>query len=224
MKKTLAYLKKLDKNNNRPWFQENKQLYEQSYNEMIGFADDVLSEMSEHDYIEAVSAKKSLFRIYRDVRFSKDKIPYKTHWGGFLRRSGAENRGGYYYHISPKGSYVVGGFFSPNKEDLLHIRNHIAQDATEMRQLISSKPFKSFFGSLNGSQLKTAPRGFDKEHPNVELLRYKQYLIRHDFTYKEVLSNNFPLIVSKAFQKMRPFFNYMSDVLTTDLNGRTLLD
>jgi len=223
MKTTLEYLKKLDKNNNRIWFQENKSLYEQSYDEMIGFAEDVMNEMGSHDYIETVSGKKSLFRIYRDVRFGKDKTPYKTHWGGFLKRAGEENRGGYYYHISPKASYVIGGFFGPNKEDLLHIRKHLAQDASELRKLINSNSFKSFFGTLNGSQLKTAPRGFDKEHPDVDLLRYKQFIIRHDFTSKEVLSKDFSIQISEAFQKMRLFLNYMSDILTTDLNGRSIL-
>ena len=223
MERTLDYFKKLDKNNNRTWFQENKFLYEQSHTEMIGFAENVLQEMAAHDYIETISGKKSLFRIYRDVRFGKDKTPYKTHWGGFMRRAGAENRGGYYYQIGPKGSYVMGGFFGPSKDDLLHIRKHIEQDAEPLRGVLNSKNFKNFFGVLQGSQLKTAPRGFAKEHPDVDLLRYKQFKIRHDFSNEEVRSNNFPATVSNAFQNMRPFFDYMSDVLTTDLNGRFLL-
>ena len=222
MRETLTYLKKLHKNNNRVWFQENKSLYTQSYAEMIKFADSILNEMNLHDYIETISAKKSLFRIYRDVRFGKDKTPYKTYWGGFLRRAGVENRGGYYYQVGPKGSYVMGGFFGPNKDDLLHIRKHIEQDATPLREILSSRNFKEFFGVLQGSQLKTAPRGFDKEHPDVDLLRYKQFKIRHDFTDEEVMSKDFPHIISSAFGQMRPFFDYMSDILTTDLNGRFL--
>ena len=223
MRETLNYLKNLDKNNNRVWFQENKSLYEQSYAEMIKLADSILNEMSSHDYIETISAKKSLFRIYRDVRFGKDKTPYKTHWGGFLRRAGEENRGGYYYQVGPKGSYVMGGFFGPNKADLLHIRKQIEQDADPLRDIINSKMFNDFFGKLNGSQLKTAPRGFDKEHPEIDLLRYKQFIIRHDFTDTEVMSKDFPHIISGAFKQMRPFFDYMSEILTTDLNGRFLL-
>jgi uncharacterized protein (TIGR02453 family) len=221
MRETFNYLTKLDKNNNRIWFQENKALYEQSYEEMIKLAEAILDEMTTHDYIETISAKKSLFRIYRDVRFGKDKTPYKTHWGGFLRRAGAENRGGYYYQIGPKGSYVMGGFFGPNKDDLLHIRKHIAQEADPLRDIINAKEFKDFFGVLNGSQLKTAPRGFEKDDPNIDLLRYKKYILRHDFTDKEVISNDFPRIVSHAFNQMRPFFDYMSEILSTDLNGRS---
>ena len=222
MRVTFDYLKKLDKNNNRIWFQENKPFYEQSYAEMINLAENILNEMSLHDYIETISAKKSLFRIYRDVRFSKDKTPYKTHWGGFLRRAGAENRGGYYYQIGPMGSYVMGGFFGPNKDDLLHIRKQIEQDGDSLREIINAKKFKDFFGVLHGSQLKTAPRGFEKDDPNIDLLRYKQFILRHDFKEKEVMSNDFPQVVSHAFQQMRPFFDHMSDVLSTDLNGRPL--
>ena len=223
MKKTLDYLNKLDKNNNRIWFQENKKQYEQSYEEMISFAENVNDELSSFDYLVPVSPKKSLFRIYRDVRFGKDKTPYKTHWGGFLKREGDENRGGYYYQVGPKGSYVIGGFFGPSKDDLLLIRKHLDQDASELRKLINSKPFSSLFDELRGSQLKTAPRGFDKDHPDVDLLRYKQFMVRHDFSSDEVLNKDFPRTVANAFNQMRPFLNYMSDILTTDLNGRSLL-
>ena len=223
MKKTLDYLTRLKTNNNRNWFQENKDQYEQAYAQMISFADDVYNELSEFDHLLPVSPKKSLFRIYRDVRFGKDKTPYKTHWGGFLKREGKENRGGYYYHIDPQGTYVVGGFFGPNKEDLLLIRKHLHQDASELRELISAVSFTSFFGELIGSQLKTAPRSFNKEHPDVDLLRYKQFKIRHDFSSKEVVSKDFPKIVAEAFHRMRPFLDYMSEILTTDLNGRSLL-
>ena len=223
MKEALEFLKKLDKNNNRPWFQEHKETYEKSYNEMIQFADQLLIEMGKHDYIETVSGKKSLYRIYRDVRFSKDKIPYKTNWGGGIKREGKEHRGGYYYQVGPKGSFVMGGFFGPNKEDLLHIRNRIAQDSGELHTILKAKKFKDFFGSLQGSQLKTAPRGFDKDHIDIDLLRYKQYMLRHDFTDKEVNSKDFPQIISHAFAQMRPFFDYMSEVLVTDLNGESVL-
>jgi uncharacterized protein (TIGR02453 family) len=223
MKNTLAFLDFLDKNNNRTWFQEHKSDYEKSLAEMIVFADAVLAKMSTHDYIETSSGKKSLYRIYRDVRFSKDKTPYKTNWAGGLRRAGKENRGGYYFQVGLNGSFVMGGFFGPNKEDLLHVRKQLEQDAEPLREIIDSKQFKEFFGTLRGSQLKTAPKGFEKEHPDIDLLRYKQFIVRHDFTDSQVQSKEFPSIVANAFLQMRPFFDYMSDILTTDLNGRALL-
>jgi uncharacterized protein (TIGR02453 family) len=223
MNNTLKFLKKLDQNNNRNWFQENKSLYENSHSEMLVFAEELLAEMNTHDLIETPSGKRSLMRIYRDMRFSKNKTPYKTNWGGGLKRAGAERRGGYYYQIGPKASFVMGGFFGPNKEDLLQIRKQIAQDAKPLREIIDSKEFKRFFGLLQGSQVKTSPRGFEKNHPDLDLLRYQQFMIRHDFSPEEVLSEDFAAVVSQAFYKMRPFLAYMTDILTTDLNGESLV-
>lgn len=223
MKKALDFLKILSENNNRDWFNSHKADYEKALNEMILFADDLLGEMKKHDVLDNVNGKKSLFRIYRDVRFSKDKRPYKTHWGLFFKRSGASRRGGYYLHLSPGDAYAMGGFFNPNKEDLLHIRNQLSLDSGELRKIINSKNFKSTFGELIGDKLKTSPRGFEKDHPDLDLLRYKQFLVRSDFTKTEVNSPDFPKIVSKTFEEMRSFFDYMSEILTSDLNGEILV-
>ena len=135
MKNTIKFLAELDANNNRNWFQANRLMYEQSHEDMLEFADRLIDEMSSHDLIETISAKRSLFRIYRDVRFGNDKTPYKTNWGGGLKRATAELRGGYYYQVGPKGSFVMGGFFGPNPQDLLQIRNQLAQDADPLRQV-----------------------------------------------------------------------------------------
>lgn len=223
MKKTFDFLRILDQNNNREWFQSNKDQYSCAHEEMIEFADRLLAEMNKHDVIQTDSGKRSLYRIYRDVRFGKDKTPYKTNWAGYLRRATAERRGGYYYQVGLKGSFVMGGFFGPNPQDLLHIRKQLEQDADPLRGVINSREFKEFFGELLGSQLKTAPKGFDKEHPNIDLLRYKQFMVRHDFTQKEVLSKDFHILVANAFVQMRPLFDYMSDILTSDLNGEALM-
>lgn len=222
MKQVLPFLQKINQNNNREWFQANKSEYDQSHQEMIAFADKLLVEMNKHDLIQTPSGKKSLYRIYRDVRFGKDKTPYKTNWAGGFKRATDQLRGGYYYQISIHGSFVMGGFFGPSPQDLLHIRNHIAQDAEPLREVVESKVFKSFFGELQGSQLKTAPKGFEKDHPDIDLLRYKQFVVRHDFTQKEIDSKDFPKTISKAFQQMRPLFDCMSEMLTTDLNGIVL--
>ncbi|MEQ9230097.1 MAG: DUF2461 domain-containing protein [Cyclobacteriaceae bacterium] len=219
---TILFLHDLDQNNKREWFQKNKLRYEESHGEMIAFADHLLGEMNQHDVIATNSGRKSLYRIYRDVRFGKDKTPYKTNWGGFMKRAGANRRGGYYYQVGPKGSFVMGGFFGPNAQDLLHIRHQLAQDDELLRAVMESNPFKSYFGELRGNQLKTAPRGFPKDHPDVDLLRYKQFLLRHDFKPEEVFSADFPKTVSMAFGKMRPFLDVMTELLTTDLNGESL--
>lgn len=222
-KENLDFIIKLSANNDRDWFNEHKADYVAQHENIISFADELLAKMNEHDNIETVSGKKSLYRIYRDVRFSKDKSPYKTHWSGGFKRATKQLRGGYYFHIQPgNNSFIGGGFWGPNKEDLLRIREDIATDGDEMRSIITSKDFVDTFGTLDGEQLKTAPKGFDKEHPDVDLLRYKQFIFGKNFTDKEVLAPDFVDVANETFQKMRPFFDYMSEVLTTDSNGSPL--
>ena len=189
---------------------------------MIGFANGLLELMSKQDNIETVSGKKSLYRIYRDIRFSKNKTPYKTHWGGFFTRATKLLRGGYYFHIEPGNSFVGGGFWQPNSDDLKRIRFSIAADDTELRDIIADKKFIKTFGQLVGDQVKTAPQGYKKDHPSIDLLRFKQFLVTKKFSDKEVLDKNFTNEVVKTFTVMRPFFDYMSEVLTTDANGEPL--
>ncbi len=222
-KANFNFLAKLKKNNDRDWFNANKEEYLEQHQNVIDFADGLLLEMNKHDNIETVSGKKSLFRIYRDVRFSKNKAPYKTHWAGGFKRATKQLRGGYYFHIEKGNTMVGGGFWQPNKEDLLRIREDIATDASGLRKVINSKSFKDTFGTLDGEQLKTSPKGFDKEHPDVDLLRYKQFIISKKFTDKEVLSPDFAKKVSDTFKKMRPFFDYMSESVTTDANGASIV-
>jgi uncharacterized protein (TIGR02453 family) len=222
-KDNFNFLKQLKKNNNRDWFNAHKDEYLKQHGNMIDFADSVLLEMNKHDNIETPTGKKSLYRIYRDVRFSKNKSPYKTHWAGGLKRATNQLRGGYYFHIEEGNSMVGGGFWSPNKDDLQRIREDIANDDSELRKIINSKSFKTTFGTLDGEQLKTSPKGFDKEHPAIDLLRYKQFIISKKFSDEEVLSPNFHKTVVGTFNEMRPFFNYMSESLTTDANGESIL-
>ncbi|MCH2230070.1 MAG: DUF2461 domain-containing protein [Crocinitomicaceae bacterium] len=219
----LNFLKALGANNDREWFAENKSEYQKHHESMVSFAEELLRMMNQHDNIETLNGKKSLKRIYRDVRFSKDKSPYKTHWGGGFKRATKLLRGGYYYHIQPNGkSFIGGGFWAPNKEDLLRIREDIASDASELREIITSPEFVDSFGQLQGDKLKSSPKGFDKEHPDIDLLRYKQFVVGKDFTDEEVLADDFIEKANDTFKKMRPFFDYMSDVLTTDSNGSPL--
>lgn len=216
---TFEFLKQLKKNNNREWFAQHKGRYLEELEAVVRFADALLLEMKKHDHIENESGKKSLFRIYRDTRFSKEKTPYKTHWSGNLKRATKKLRGSYYFHIESGNSFVGGGFWGPEPHDLKRIRDEIAYDATEFKKIVGSKSFKNTFGTLKGEQLQTNPRGFDANHPEINLLRYKQFLLIRRFTDQEVMKPEFLKEVNDTFKKMRPFFDYMSDVLTTDSNG-----
>ncbi len=221
---TLTYLRKLAKNNNRPWFNTHKETFLKVEEDMIQFAEALMSEMGKHDHLVEMSGKQSIFRIYRDVRFSKDKSPYKDHRSGMMKRDTAKLRGGYYYHIQPGGkSFLGGGFWKPNPADLKRIRQEIAFDDKPLRKIINSKKFKDMFGQLEGDKVKTAPKGFDKDHPAIDLLRYKSMTIGRKFTDKEVTDESFLKEAVKTFRAMRPFFDYMSEVLTTDADGRSIV-
>lgn len=216
---TLAFLRELRKNNNRDWFNDHKDRYREEHAKMLDFAETLIARMSTHDQLEPMTGKQSLFRIYRDVRFSKDKSPYKVNFAGQLKRATKWRRGGYYYHIEPGNGFLGGGFWAPNSADLKRIRQELAADAEPVRKILASKEFRHYFGELQGEQLKTAPQGYSVDHPNIDLLRYKQFLLTRPFTDKEMTDPGFLDDVVVTFQAMRPFFDYMSEVLTTDENG-----
>ncbi|CAM3599169.1 hypothetical protein FSS13T_17320 [Flavobacterium saliperosum S13] len=217
-KAELHFLSELEKNNNRDWFTENKKRFETHQKAVKVFFQEVNDEFGKQDSIE----KMQIHRIYRDIRFSKDKTPYKINFSVSFDRTKPHLRGGYYLHIQPGGSFVGGGFWEPNAEDLNRIRKEFEMDDEEIRAIIADPSFKKYFGELKGEELKTAPKGFDKTHPAIDLIRKKQYLISRSFTDKEVTSENFKSEVLATFKAMRPFFDYMSEVLGTNLNGESL--
>ncbi len=219
----LDFLKLLKKNNNRDWFNAHKERYLEELEHLVRFADAVLKELNKEDMIETPSGKKSLHRIYRDTRFSKEKTPYKTNWSGGYKRATKLRRGGYYFHIEPGNSFVAGGFWGPNPADLKRIRDEIAFDAAPLRKILKSKNFLKTFGTLQGEQVKTTPKGYDAANEGIDLLRYKQYLLIRPFTDEEVLSPSFVKETLSTFRHMRPFFDYMSEVLTTDINGISIV-
>ncbi|MCB0664632.1 MAG: DUF2461 domain-containing protein [Saprospiraceae bacterium] len=217
---TLKFLSDLRANNNRPWFTDNKERYQNEHVQIVEFAEHLIARMNQHDVLEPMSGKQSLFRIYRDTRFAKDKTPYKEHFSGTLKRATAQRRGGYYYHIEPEGgSIVAGGFWGPNSADLKRIREELAADAAPLRKIIANPEFVRTFGELKGDQVKTAPQGFSRDHPNIDLLRYKQFVLIRNFTDEEVQHPSFLDEVVSTYVHMRPFLDYMTEVLTTDSNG-----
>ena len=222
-KSTFDFLKKLSANNNREWFNANKEKYEQAKNNAEQFVDALISKVNQHDQLETPSGKKSLYRIYNDVRFAKDKSPYNPRFAGYLKRSKPFLRGGYYFWIRPGGTHIACGFSYPNADDLKRIRQDIERNYTDWNKLLKLKSIQSNFGKMKGELVKTAPRGFQSDHPAIDLLRYKQFWFEHSFTDKEVLTPDFLLHVNNTFKSIRPFFNYMSEVLTTDLNGESMV-
>ncbi|MBN3584427.1 DUF2461 domain-containing protein [Algoriphagus aestuarii] len=219
MKRGFEFLKLLQENNNREWFQEHKLEYDLIKEENKGLFNQVFSELQKHDSLNKIH----ISRIYRDIRFSKDKTPFKTNFGASFSRVKPFLRGGYYIQLGPGESFVGGGFWAPNKDDLFLIRKEFERNPEEIRQIIAEKRFLKYFGKLDGEEaVKNAPKGFDKTHPSIELIKKKQFVVRRSFTDQEVLAGDFLKEVILTFLAMRPFFDYMSEVLTTDQNGESL--
>lgn len=222
-KSTYDFLKALARNNNREGFQKNKDRYLASQQNMIQWVDALIQKMEEHDQLQTKTGKEALYRIYNDVRFSADKTPYNPRFAGSLKRVKPYLRGGYYFWIKPGESRVGCGFTYPNPEDLLRIRQDIDMNYNNWRKLLKSKSLHNTFGNMQGEQLKTTPKGFDKEHPAIDLLRFKQFWLEKPFTDKEVVLPDFMKQVNQTYKTIGPFFDYMTEVLTTDLNGVSLI-
>lgn len=216
---TLTYLSELKNNNNRDWFLKNKSKYLLAIDQIKSLSNYLTIKIEEHDSLE----KSRVLRIYRDVRFSKNKSPYKTHFGIGFSRSKPSLRGSYYLHIEPKQSFLGCGFWDPQPQDLLRIRKELEYSGDEFRTIIQKKAFKQLWGTLKGNEVKTKPKGFDINHPNIDLIRKKQFLFSIPFSNKQVLDSGFPDKINEAIIEIRPFLDFMSHTLTTNLNGESIL-
>ena len=176
------FFKKLKVNNNREWFLKHKSTFKLHELEVKVFGEEIKNRLNKFDNID----RFKLFRIYRDVRFSKDKTPFKTHFGLTWHRIKPQNRAGYYLHISPGNNFLACGFWDPNPADLRRIRQELVYDAKEFKEIMNASVFQSTWGELKGSELKTAPRGIDKNHPEIELIRKKQYIFSIQYSDKQV--------------------------------------
>ena len=218
-KSTLTFLSDLVKNNNKAWFEAHKTEHNNAKDNATAFGRGLAVEMNKYDVIQ----EAKVFRIYRDVRFSKDKTPYKNNLGIGFTRATAARRGGIYLNVEPGNMFFGCGFWDPNAPDLLRIRKEFGADSTQIKKIIEDKTFIKYFQKLEGEALKTAPKGFDKDHPDLELLRMKQYLFSRKFTDKEAASPQFLEECVVTFKAMLPFLHYMTEILTTNENGESIL-
>jgi len=214
-KSTLEFLKNLSRNNSREWFNANKSLYEKGKKNILDATLYLISEIGKFDKsVQFVNPEECLFRIYKDVRFSKDKNPYKTNFGSFIIKGGRKTQGaGYYLHIEPGKSFLVGGIYMPSAPHLFAIRSAIAKKPEALMKIISKPEIKKSFGGLCDETLKTAPKGFPKDHPSVELLRYKHYYLMKNVSDKEILSDGFLIQAVKEFKVVSPFVKYINSIL-----------
>ena len=218
-KDTINFLRELKLNNNRDWFNENKQRFNSIQSGVKEFANEVNESLKKSDDIE----KLKIFRIYRDLRFSKDKTPYKKNIGMAFHRAKPDLRGGYYLEISADESFVAVGFWNPNKEDLLRIRKEIELDGQEFKSVINHRKIKDIWGEVKGQEVKTSPKGFNVDHHHIDLIKKKQFIFIRKLNDEEILDENFQEKLVSYFVSIRPFFDYMSEVLTTNLDGESIV-
>lgn len=212
---TFNFLRELKENNKREWFEDNRSRYAAIREDFISFLEDVYPGICEFDPgMKGIDVRKSVFRINRDVRFSNDKSPYKTSLASVLIEGGRRNfseKAGYYLHIEPGESIIAGGAYLPPGEWISRIRKEIASDSDSFRKIIEEKMFLRYFGTLTGDKLKGAPRGFAKDHPDIDLLRYKSYLAVHEISEQDALSKGFGKLfidVAKAMKPLNDFLNW----------------
>lgn len=206
------FLKNLTRNNSREWFTENKHWYTESQQNVISFLEDLIREMSGFDEeLAKIDAKKSLFRIYRDTRFSKDKIPYKTNFGASLGMGKGSQKGGYYLHLEPGKSFIAGGIYMPESSVLKELRKEISLYAEDFLAVINDKEFKKYFPELDQEdKLKKIPQGFEKDDPMAEYLKLKNFIVVYGLKDEEVYAKNAVKNLTGTFKLMKPLNDFLN--------------
>ena len=220
-KDTLQFLDDLKANNNRDWFLENKKRYEAFKKDYQQLVADLLDAMKPLDpSLEMLEVKNCTFRINRDIRFSKDKTPYKSHLGIWLS-SGAKglNRSGYYIHLEKGASFIAGGLYCPESEDLKKMRKEIAFFYEDLEAILAEKDFKSEFGDFDRNEkdtLKNPPRGYDKEHPAIKLLKLKSFEASQKIDFSAASKKDFVAVMSQKLIALKPLNDYINRALTSE--------
>jgi uncharacterized protein (TIGR02453 family) len=212
---TLTFLTALGQNNNKPWFEAHRPDYEAARRAFEDLINAIIDEFRLADDLPALTAKDCIARIYRDVRFSKDKSPYKTNLGALVAPGGWKaTRQGYYIHLEPGAhSMVAGGLYAPTPDQLNRFRQAIDQHPAGFKKILANPAFVTAFGELQGERLKTAPQGYDRAHPDIALLQLKQITVIHPFSQQQVLAPDFQQTVFDLCRAMRPFLDYLDDLL-----------
>lgn len=215
LKEILNFLNDLEKNNTREWMTENKPYYLQAKSAFEQFIQELIDNLAITDPdLTHLTAKECTFRLYRDVRFSKDKTPYKTNFGADIKKGGKKTRiASYYVHIQPGKSFIAGGMYMPSSETLSAIRQEIDYQADELKKILSNPTFKSRFGSLQGDRLKRAPKGYQPDDPNIDLLRHKSFIVVDDVTDSVLVKKDFTDHVVQTFDLLKPFNQFLNRAL-----------
>lgn len=212
----LKFLSTLEKNNTREWFNDNKKSFEHNRDAFLDFVGNIILEIESFDKnIIGVDPKKSMYRIYRDVRFSKDKTPYKNHFGAYICKGGrSSGNPGYYVHIEPENRSIIGGgVYHPMPDLLSKIRQEIDYNGDKLMEILENKSLKSRMGIYEDDKLKRKPKGYDDDNPYIEWLKMKSFLLLEEISDKAIISNNYSDTVISGFKEMHPFIDFMNESL-----------
>jgi uncharacterized protein (TIGR02453 family) len=211
----LTFLRELQKNNARDWFEAHRPQYETALNRFEDFIAALIIEISRFDDLGGVTPKECLFRIFRDVRFSKDKSPYKTNMAAEIAPGGRKSRRfGYYVHVSPGNhTMLAGGCHEASTEQLAKWRSTVDKNAGTIKKIIGKKDFVAAFGGISGEKTAKAPRGYPADHPELELLRLKQFTVMHTVGDTQLLSPSVVQSSASVFKTMKPFLDYLGSIL-----------
>ena len=215
MQLTLDFLRDLRENNKREWFQENKSRYEEARKQMINLLNILIPAVRKIDeQVGALEPKECMFRIYRDIRFSKDKRPYKTNFGAVVGKGGRKSEyAGYYIHIEPGNSMLGGGIYHPSADVLKSVRREIYFNAPEFKKIINKDAFKANFGDIRGEKLKRPPKDFPKDFPDIDLLKFKDYIAMQGVSDDLLLSEHFTEHALNAFKVMKPLQHFINNAI-----------
>lgn len=214
---TVKFLKELKKNNNKPWFDANRKIYETAKADYISLVDSVISATAKFDEpVGHLKAKDCIFRINRDVRFSKDKSPYKTNMGAFITPGGKKvNAPGYYFHCEPGNSFAAGGSYMPEPADLAKIRQEIDYSFDEWNKIISNKTFKKYFtkGVEGIDVLSRPPKGYADDNPAIAYLKMKSFIVSRPLNDADLLDKNLVKEIAKTFEAIKPMIDFLNHAM-----------
>lgn len=215
-KETVDFLRKLDKNNNRDWFNANKNSFVKANDNVIAVTGDLINRVGKFDEaVSGIDPKSCVFRIYRDVRFSKDKSPYKTNLGAFIAPGGKKAMlPGYYFHVQPAMFFAAAGKHMPDAGELLKIRNAIVKNTKEFLKIVGDKKFIARFGDLDGDRLSKPPKGFAADHPAIEHLKLKSFTVSEEFSSSDAVSKDYPKMLADSFKAAYPLVVFLRVALT----------
>jgi uncharacterized protein (TIGR02453 family) len=211
MKTVLNFLKQLKRNNRREWFEKHRDVFDTARLEFENLVFDLTESIARFDpAVGQPEPRDCIFRIYRDVRFSKDKSPYKTHFGAVLGPKGRKTQGPLYYiHVSPGDNFFGGGVYQPPPDQLDALRHHALTHAESFLRIIRKPVFRKFYGDLWDDKLQRPPKGFPADDPNIDLAKYKSYVVMHALNEREVLSPRFRKTVVNGFRLMKDFNDFL---------------